>query len=34
MEIFYGIIIGLLALGAVSSVLFISNKYESRDSEL
>jgi hypothetical protein len=34
MEIFYGIILVILVLGAVSSVAFISDKYESRDDEL
>ena len=34
MEIFYGIILTLLVLGAVSSVAFLSDRYESKDNEL
>jgi hypothetical protein len=34
MGIFYGIILVLLVLGAVSAVAFLSDKYESRDNEL
>jgi hypothetical protein len=34
MEIFYGIILVLLVLGAVSAVAVLSDKYESRDNEL
>jgi hypothetical protein len=34
MEMFYGIILVLLVLGAVSSVAFLSDKYESKNDEL
>lgn len=34
MELLYGIILMLLILGGVSSVAFLSDKYESRDDEL
>jgi hypothetical protein len=34
MEIFYGTILMLLILGGISSIAFLSDKYESRDDEL
>lgn len=34
MEMFYGIILVLLVLGAISSVAFLSDKYESKNDEL
>jgi hypothetical protein len=32
--VFYGSIFILLMLGAISSIAFLSDKYESRDDEL
>jgi hypothetical protein len=34
MEMFYAIILVLLVLGAISSVAFLSDRYESKDNEL
>jgi hypothetical protein len=34
MEILYGTILMLLILGGISSIAFLSDKYESRDDEL
>ena len=34
MELFYGIILILLVLGAISSVAFLSDRYENKHDEL